>query len=62
MFPFWNSSCYYGNEPLERKNYLERRLRFLKWTRDELDTRLAGINAAISKVEQQLREDEVASF
>lgn len=60
MFPFWNSSCYYGNEPLSRKSYLERRLRFLKWMRDELETRLAGINAAIGKVEEQLGEDEVA--
>jgi hypothetical protein len=61
MFPFWNNSCYYGSEPLSRKSYLERRLRFLKWTRDELETRLAGINATISKVEQQLGEDEAAS-
>lgn len=60
MFPFWNSSCYYGNEPLSRKSYLERKLRFLKWMRDEQETKLAGINAAISKVEQQLGSDEAA--
>lgn len=60
MFPFWGSSCY-GSEPMSRKSFLERRLRFLKWMRDDLETRLAGINAAIGKVEQQLGEDEAAS-
>lgn len=60
MFPFWSSSCY-GSEPMSRKSFLERRLRFLKWMRDDLETRLAGINAAIGKVEQQIGEDETAS-
>ena len=59
MFPFWGSSCY-GSQPMSRKSFLESRLRFLKWMRDDLETRLAGINAAIGKVEQQLSEDESA--
>ena len=46
---------------MSRKSFLERRLWFLKWMRDDLETRLAGINAAIGKVEQQLSEDEAAS-
>lgn len=45
---------------MSRKSFLERRLRFLKWMRDDLETLLAGINAAIGKVEQQLGEDEAA--
>ncbi|KJH69912.1 hypothetical protein [Aliterella atlantica] len=59
MFPFWASNCY-GNEPVSRKSFLERRLKFLKWMRDDLETRLAGINAAVDKVEQQLSQEETA--
>lgn len=55
MFPFWASNCY-GNEPVSRKSFLERRLKFLKWMRDDLETKLAGINAAVDKVEQQLNQ------
>lgn len=46
---------------MSRKSFLELRLRFLKWMRDDLETRLACINAAIGKVKQQLGEDEAAS-
>jgi len=60
MFPFdfWNNSCY-GGETLSRKARLERKLRFLKTIRDDLETKLAGLNAAISNVEQQLTQDDV---
>jgi hypothetical protein len=60
MFPFsfWGNSCY-GDEPLTRKARLERKLRFLKTIRDDLETKLAGLNAAIGKVEQQLTQDDV---
>jgi len=60
MFPFdfWNNSCY-GGETLSRKARLERKLRFLKTIRDDLETKLAGFNAAISNVEQQLTQDDV---
>ncbi|MDM9382479.1 hypothetical protein QUB80_17405 [Chlorogloeopsis sp. ULAP01] len=60
MFPFnvWYNSCY-GGESVSRKTQLERKLRFLKTMRDDLETKLAGLNAAISKVEQQLNQEDV---
>jgi hypothetical protein len=58
-FPFWNNPCY-GGEPMSRKARLQNKLRFLKTIRDDLETRLAGLNAAISNVEQQLAQDDVA--
>ncbi len=60
MFPFdfWNNSCY-GGEPLSRKAHLQRKLRFLKTMRDDLDTKLAGLNAAIGTIEQQLTQEDV---
>lgn len=57
MFGFWGSNCY-GNEPMSRKSWLERRLKFLKWMRDDLETKLAGINAAVTQVEQQLSQED----
>lgn len=59
MFPFyfWNNTCY-GGEAVSRKSRLERKLRFLKAMRDDLETRLAGLNAAIGNVEQQLAQDD----
>jgi hypothetical protein len=62
MFPFsfwYNSSCYTG-EPVSRKTHLQRKLKFLKAMRDDLETKLAGLNAAVSSVEQQLIQDDVA--
>ncbi len=60
MFPFyfWQNSCY-GGEPVSRKTRLERKLKFLKTMRDDLETKLAGLNAAISNVEQQLNQEDV---
>lgn len=61
MFPMWGNNPCWGAEPVSRKTYQERKLRFLKWMRDDLETRLAGLNAAIETIEQQLnREDTVA--
>lgn len=59
MFPFWGNTCY-SSEPISRRTRLERKLRFLKWMRDDLETRLAGINAAIGNVEQQLSQEDAA--
>lgn len=59
MFPFWGSTCY-GSEPMSRQSFLQRRLKFLKRMRDDLETRLAGLNAAIEKVEQQLTQEDAA--
>ena len=59
MFPFfswYNNSCY-GGEPISRKTYLERKLKFLKAMRDDLETKLAGLNAAITNVEQQVSRE-----
>lgn len=60
MFPFWANDWYCGTT-VSRKTQLEGRLRFLKSMRDDLETRLAGINAALEQVERQLsREDRAA--
>jgi hypothetical protein len=57
MFPFWNNPCWMG-EPMSRKTYQERKLRFLRWMRDDLETRLAGVNAAIETIERQINQDD----
>ncbi len=59
MFPFWNwnSTCY-GGEPVSRKTNLERKLKFLKSMRGDLEIRLSGLNAAISTIEQQLGQED----
>lgn len=60
MFPFWNwnSSCCFGEEPVSRKTGLERKLKFLKSMRGDMEIRLAGLNAAISTIEQQLSQED----
>lgn len=57
MFPFFGMPCW-GNEPMNQRTYQERKLRFMKWMRDDLETRLAGLNAAISTLERQLGNEE----
>lgn len=59
MFPFWdwNSTCW-GTEPISRKTSLERKLKFLKAMRGDLEIRLAGLNAAIGSIEQQLNTED----
>ncbi|MCC5640621.1 hypothetical protein LC593_33280 [Nostoc sp. CHAB 5844] len=60
MFPFWGYSCY-GSEPISHKAHLERKLKFLTWMRDDLESKLSGINAAIDTIRQQIdREDRAA--
>jgi hypothetical protein len=46
-------------EPVSRKNRLERKLRFLKAMRDDLETKLAGLNGAITNLEQQINQEDV---
>lgn len=60
MFPFWNwnSTCCFGEEPVSRKTSLERKLKFLKSMRGDMEIRLAGLNAAISTIEQQLSHED----
>lgn len=56
MFLPWETMC--GSKgSCSRRSYNERRLNFLKWVRDDLEARLAGINAAIDTVERQINED-----
>jgi hypothetical protein len=61
MYPFWNwnwnNSCY-GGEAVSRKASLERKLKFLRWMRGDLEIRLAGLNAAIGSIEQQLSQED----
>lgn len=45
---------------MSRKAYQERKLKFLKWMRDDLETRLAGVNAAIQTIERQVNEETAA--
>jgi hypothetical protein len=60
MFPFWGNSCYTA-EPISHKARLERKLKFLTWMRDDLESKLAGINAAVDTIRQQIeREDTTA--
>ena len=65
MFPSWgNTWCNtwdntsYRGESVSRKSQLEAKLRFLKVTRDDLETKLAATNAAIEQTEQQLRRQD----
>ena len=59
MFPFWTYSC--GNSQNDYpKAHKERKLKFMKWIRDDLETRLAGLNAAISTLESQLDREEAS--
>lgn len=53
MFPFWTNSCY-DHKTFSTKASKERKLKFLKWVRDDLETRLSGVDAAISTLERQI--------
>ncbi len=59
MFPFWGNPCW-SHEPSSRRTYQERKLKFLKWIRDDLEARLAGLNAAIETIERQLSQEEAS--
>jgi hypothetical protein len=58
MLPFWDLlACGSG---CSRQDYQEKRLKFLKWMRDDLEARLAGLNAAIETMERQRQSEESA--
>ncbi len=59
MFPFFNAFDN-NQQKCSPKVHKERKLKFLKWVRDDLETRLAGVNAAISTLENQIERDEAA--
>ncbi|HEY9738916.1 MAG TPA: hypothetical protein V6C90_00360 [Coleofasciculaceae cyanobacterium] len=63
MFPFWNwDNAYCGGEPVSRKTSLQRKLKFLKAMRGDLEIRLAGLNAAIGSIEQQISTEETTQL
>ena len=60
MFPLLSAICCGGKCP-SRKEHQEQRLKFLKWVRDDMETRLAGLNAAIASIESQVKALESES-
>lgn len=60
MFPFFGNPCWSG-QSYSRQEYRQQKLRFLKTMRDELETRLAGLNAAIETMERQMSQPESTS-
>ncbi len=56
MFFSWCQSCF-NPESNSATSWKQRRLKFLKSMRDDLETRLAAINAAIDTIERQTREE-----
>jgi hypothetical protein len=57
MFFPWYKSCF-NSESNSCESWRQRRLQFLKSIRDDLETRLAAINAAIETIERQNRQEE----
>jgi hypothetical protein len=58
MFFHWCQSCF-NPESNSTLSWRQRRLKFLKAMRDDLETRLAAINAAIATIERQNSQEEV---
>ena len=54
MFPFFAMCC---GEKVDRRKHQEQKLKFMKWVRDDMETRLAGLNSAIASIESQLARD-----
>jgi hypothetical protein len=55
----WGNTWYCG-ESVSRKSQLQAKLRFLRSTRDDLETKLAATNAAIEQIERQVSREERA--
>ena len=51
-------SCF-NPESHSASTWRQRRLKFLKSVRDDLETRLAAVNAAIATIERQNTQEEV---
>jgi 16S rRNA G527 N7-methylase RsmG len=59
MFPFFMNPCWGpSGESCSPRESRERKLRFLKSMRDELEAKLAGLNASIETMERQMSQDE----
>ncbi|MGK7944872.1 MAG: hypothetical protein AB4058_10430 [Microcystaceae cyanobacterium] len=63
MLPLWDLFGCGKSSSCSRKDYEEKRLKFMKWMRNDLEARLAGLNAAIETLERQHQasEEEVSS-
>ena len=57
MFFPWCKPCF-NPESNTVSTWRQRRLKFLKSMRDDLETRLAAINAAIDTIERQHSQEE----
>jgi hypothetical protein len=57
MFPFFGPGCC-SSDANSRREYQERKLKFFKWFRDDLETRLAALNAAIATLERQMGQEQ----
>ena len=57
MFFTFCKSCF-DPEANSATSWKQRRLKFLKSMRDDLETRLAAINAAIDTIERQNNQEE----
>ncbi len=58
MFPFWINCC--GTDNFSTTKHQENKLKFLKFMRDNLEARLAALNAAIETIERQLTRNSDA--
>ena len=56
MFPYCGNSFWHYDSASSSRAYRERKLEFLKWMRDELEAKLAGVNASIETVERQINQ------
>ncbi|RMF23385.1 MAG: hypothetical protein D6756_08870 [Cyanobacteria bacterium J083] len=59
FFPLYKFCCSSESHGSSGLSWKQRRLKFLKSMRDELETRLAAINAAIETIERQTSQEEV---
>jgi hypothetical protein len=57
FFPWFNYHSCWNPETSSPESHRQRKLKFLKTMRDELETRLAAINAAIDSIERQTSRD-----
>jgi hypothetical protein len=57
FFPWFNYHSCWNPESNSDSSYRQRKLKFLKSMRDELEARLAAINAAIDTIERQSSRD-----
>lgn len=57
FLPWFKDYACYNSESNFPEQRRQRKLKFLKAMRDDLETRLAAINAAIETIERQNRQD-----